>query len=224
MCIRDSYCAPDTMDQKGITAMQTTAKAISQILKQQQEQEARQRAARSNVRGFDHILEVGDKVCFFIPPTAREAEQLGRKAKHIAHYKGPALITRQLSSTTFAIKYKGRIFNRCLSELRPYRSDEQPNLVGMASKANTDLKIINFVALSDTDDPHDPNFNTCHVVKIINIADGQVHIQNYATLSTSLTAAVWRPLYQLPTGVYTTVKPKRNANKLRVVDLSLIHI
>ena len=165
------------MDQAGITAMQTTARAMEQILKQQQQQEARERAALANAKGFYHNLKKGDKVSFFIPPTAHEAEVLGRKAKHIAHFKGPAVITKQLSTTTYIIKYNGRSYARCLSELRPYRSEGQPNLISVANNVGTDLKINNFVAFSDTDDPNDKNFNRIHVGKIINIADGQAHIQ-----------------------------------------------
>jgi len=57
-----------------------------------------------------------------------------------------------------------------------------------------------------------------HVGKIINIADGQASVQNYATLSKNIAQAKWAPLYQLSSGVYTTVKPKRDARKLRVID------
>ena len=45
MADEGDYCEPDTMDQKGITAVQTTAKAIRQILKQQLEQDSRMRTA-----------------------------------------------------------------------------------------------------------------------------------------------------------------------------------
>ena len=196
------YCSPDSMDQAVITAMQTTDRAMEQILKQQQQQEARDRAALVNAKGFYHNLKKGDKVSFFIPPTTREAERLGSKAKHIVYFKGPAIIKEHLSTTTFLIKYNRRTYARCLLELRPYRSDGLPNLVSVANNVGTDLKINNFVTLSDTDDPNDGNFNKIHVGKIVNIADGQVHIQNYVTHSADMTRAKWAPLCQLPSGVY----------------------
>ena len=84
------YCAPDSMDQDGITAMQTTSKALVQILRQQQTQEAAETAARANATGYQHVISVGDKVSFFIPPTEAEAERTGRKVQHLAHFKGPA--------------------------------------------------------------------------------------------------------------------------------------
>ena len=47
-----------------------------------------------NERGTNHTFNEGDKVIFYILPTAKEAEELGRKANHIQHFKallfGPA--------------------------------------------------------------------------------------------------------------------------------------
>ena len=37
MVTEGDYCAPDTMNEEGITAMQTTVKVLSQIIKQQQQ-------------------------------------------------------------------------------------------------------------------------------------------------------------------------------------------
>ena len=89
----------------------------------------------------------------------------------------------------------------------------------MANNVSTDLKVGNFVALSDTDDPNSKGFKQVHVGKVINIADGQARIQNYATLSKNIAQAKWAPLYQMDDGVYTTVKPRRNAKNLRVIDI-----
>ena len=110
--------------------------------------------AASWARGINHTFNVGDKVSFFIPPTAREAEEeLGRKAKHIQHFKGPATVTAKLSPTTFVIVYQGTTYyGRCSSELKPYRSEDTPWLV-TAAHVHSEFKVSNFVALSDTDDP-----------------------------------------------------------------------
>jgi hypothetical protein len=34
----------------------------------------------------------GDRVYFYKPPTQHEIARRGRKAKHLAHYHGPAII------------------------------------------------------------------------------------------------------------------------------------
>ena len=105
MADEGDYCAPNTMDQQGITAINTTAKAMQQILQQQLRQDTAQRAEEANKTDINHTFEEGDKVSFYIPPTAKEAEELGLKAKHIQHFKGPATIKTKLSPTTFIIEY-----------------------------------------------------------------------------------------------------------------------
>ena len=37
-------------------------------------------------------------------------------------------------------------------------------------------------------------------------------------MSKNLSTAVWKPLYQLDNGVFTVVKPRKNANDKRVID------
>ena len=128
------YCAPDTMDQPVITAMQTTAKAMQENLRQLQIQDVTSRAKTVNNRGFQHDVKVGDLVRFYIPPTAEEAKRASRKSKHIVHFKGPAKVTKQLSETTFTIEYEGSTYGRCLSELRAYKTIKSPNV----QRANED--------------------------------------------------------------------------------------
>ena len=110
MAEQGDYCVPDTMDQPGIQTMQTTAKAMQQILFQQQAQESTARAEQANKRGNSHTIQEGDVVSFFIPPIAAEAERAGRKVKHIAHFKGLARVIKQLSDTTFTITYEGATY------------------------------------------------------------------------------------------------------------------
>ena len=123
------------------------------IQQQQQMQEAEERARVTNQKGHARTFKEGDLVSLFIPPTALEAEELGRKVKHIAHFKGPAKIMKQLSDTTFALNYKGQMYGRCSSELRKYNSTELPNLpIPTREDTPARLRKGNFVALSDTDD------------------------------------------------------------------------
>ena len=217
MASEGDYCAPATMSQTGIQAMQSTARAFKTILMQQQTQEAQERADKANATGFQHDFKVGDKVSFFIPPTAKEAEELGRKAKHLAHFKGPATITHRLSPTTYALTYNESTYGRCSAELRPYNSDEQPNLVSTANTGNK-LRMGSLVAFSDTDDTQDAGHKLYHIGKVVNVADEVAHVANYATQSKSVTQAKWSLLYQLPNGVYTLTKPRRGAKQARVID------
>ena len=68
MADEGDYCAPDTIDQPGITVIQTTVKALTQILRQQQLQEGEQRAQTTvNERDNNHTFKEGDLVSFYIP-------------------------------------------------------------------------------------------------------------------------------------------------------------
>jgi len=212
------YTSPSTMDHAGIAAMQTTAKAFAQIIKQLQTQDATQRAEAANAKGYNHQLGVGDKVSFFIPPTAQEAAKRGRKVKHIAHFKGPATIIKQYSPTTYRIKYNDSTYDRCLSELRPYRADSKPTAITQQTLTH-DLKVGKYVAICDTDDPANENYNRYHLGKVTNIADGQASIANYATFGKNIITARWKPLYQKDNGTYTLAKPRKAAASKRVIDI-----
>jgi hypothetical protein len=41
---------------------------------------------------------VGTKVFFYRPPSKQEADNKGRRAKHIDHYVGPAKITKHIGT------------------------------------------------------------------------------------------------------------------------------
>ena len=66
----------------------------------------------------DSQLQVGMRVYFYKPPSQQEVATKGRKAKHLAHYHGPATVTvsrrRQLE-----LRYKGKTFNRDISLVIP---------------------------------------------------------------------------------------------------------
>ena len=66
----------------------------------------------------DSQLQVGMRVYFYKPPSQQEVTTKGRKAKHLAHYHGPATVTvsrrRQLE-----LRYEGKTFNRDISLVIP---------------------------------------------------------------------------------------------------------
>ena len=95
--------------------------------------------------------------------------QMGRKPKHLLQYRGPAFITKKLSSTTYQIEYEGRKYNRCFSELRLYKADKLPLDLPMANPASMqerELIVGNYVALCDSADAEDDHFHLCKVLSI----------------------------------------------------------
>ena len=165
------------MGSAGIKAMQTTAAAFVTHLRQVQMQEARDRAEELNLRGSTPKLKVGDKVVFFIPPTAEEADMAQRKVKHLPKYRGPASITKVMTPTTHELQFNGRTYKRCLSELRPYKAANDPDLdTGVAPDAATSFEVGTHVACRDTDDPDTPDSQRCHLGRVVNMTDGNAHV------------------------------------------------
>ena len=166
-------------------------------------QEAKARAAMLNLKGSKPKLKVGDRVSFFIPPTADEADLAKRKAKHMPQFRGPATITKVMTPTTFELQYGKRTYQRCLSELREYKAAAKPLLdTGVAPDSTTSFEQNAFVAYRDTDDPNDDDSRRFHVGKVMNIADGEAHLHCYTTSGKALSHAKWRPLYQNSRGVF----------------------
>ena len=184
------YAAPEYMGKPGIKAMQATAAAFGTHLRQVQQREAKDRAEMLNLKGSAPKLQVGDKVCFFIPPTAEEAELAQRKAKHMPQYRGPATITKVMTPTTFELAYGNRKYKRCLSELRPYHASNDPELdAGVAPDTATSFTVGDYVAYRDTDDPDSEDSQRYHVGKVVNIADGNAHVHCHATHGKALSRA-----------------------------------
>jgi len=208
----------DLMTTDGLEAMRATARAF-----EQQIHNVRKEAASANAellrKGSSKTYDVGDEVTFYLPPSEKEAQSMGRKAKHLLQYRGPAFVTKKLSNSTYQIEFEGRKYNRCFSELRPYKSDKLPLDLPMANHEDMqERKLIvgKYVALCDSADPEDDHFHLC---KVIAIEDDTAVLLNYATFSTKLATAQFSIMYQeRQSSRYTTEKPRLNARSQEVVD------
>ena len=205
------------MTSDSISAMRDTAKAFEKQI-QLLRTEAAERNAALNSKGPGATYKVGDKVSLFLPPTEKEAKEMGRKPKHLLTYKGPAKITKILSKSTYQLEYEGRVFYRCFSELRPYKSSKLPIDLPIANDRDMQvnkLKIGNFVTLCDSNSEHDVHFHLC---KVVAIEDNKGILLNYATWGKHLSTAKFDVMYQDKNSRYTTEKPKHNAKQFEVID------
>lgn len=208
----------DLMTQDGIEAMRTTARAF-----EQQIHNVRKEATTANAellrKGPKRTFEVGDEVTFYLPPSEKDALSMGRKPKHLLQYRGPAFVVEKLSATTYRIEYEGRKYNRCFSELRPYRSDRLPLDLPIATQVDMqerNLIVGNYVALCDTANPEDDHFHLC---KVIEIEDYTAVLLNYATFTANIRTARFSIMYQEKQSArYTTEKPRLNARSQEVID------
>jgi hypothetical protein len=63
----------------------------------------------------DSQLQPGMKVYLYKPPTQQKVSIKGRKAKHLAHYHGPATVTAIPRRRQLELQYEGNTFNRDIS-------------------------------------------------------------------------------------------------------------
>ena len=137
---------------------------------------------------------VGDRVTFYLPPSQREAEKMGKNPKHMLQYQGPVIITEALSNgnTSFAISYNNRTYKRNIMHMSKYTSEKYVP-VNVRMYIDNSHNVGSFVAVLDnTDDNH------YHLAKIVNLDEHTTTVHYYATYGTRLRSATWKPLYQLP--------------------------
>ena len=190
------YHHPECMDSKGIKALSSTARAFEELARQAQMRERTDQAAAANSKGGKQTYKVGDKVSFFIPPSAAQAKRAGRKPKHIPYFRGPAEITKLLSGTACQLEYRGHTYKRNVAELRRYKSSKLPLELPTAndnSMYDTNLKLHKFVALKDTAHPDDVHYSVAKVVDI-DADTNEATLQYYGTRTGSLKQAAWQVL------------------------------
>ena len=70
---------------------------------------------------FDKPLAQGNKVYFYKPTSWQEVQQQGRRAKHLMHYQGPAIIIGSISGRKrqYEVEYNGKRYKRYISMLIP---------------------------------------------------------------------------------------------------------
>jgi transposase InsO family protein len=65
------------------------------------------------------LLKDGMEVYFYKPPSQTEVRKKGRKAKHLQHYHGPAVIVKKIRTRSYEISYNGKTFKRDAGMLVP---------------------------------------------------------------------------------------------------------
>ena len=136
-------------------------------------------------------LAVGDKVSFYIPPSAEEAKRAGRKMKHLPHFRGPAEIIGVLSSSTYELEHHGRHYKRSIQELRKYRAEDPPRELPMANEwasQEAELRKGSFIAFCETDDPDDIKFHVAEVVQV-NHDEQMAKVRQFVTKAANINKA-----------------------------------
>ena len=137
---------------------------------------------------------VGDRVTFYLPPSQKEAERMGKNPKHMLQYQGPGVITESLSdnNTSFAIKCNNRTYKRNIMHMSKYTST-RPVSAKLQMYIDNSYSVDSFVAILDRE--HDTHY---HIAKILDLGEHTTTVHYYATYGNRLRSATWKPLYQLP--------------------------
>ena len=179
-------------DLKTIT---TAAAAFNEVISNIKAVERHNAAQKLNAYGQPlRDFAIGDKVTFYLPPSQKEAQKMGKNPKHMLQYQGPGIITESLSdnNTSFAIKYNNRTYKRNIIHISQHTST-QPVPANLQLHIDNSLNVGSFVAVLDnTNDDH------YHLAKIMTVDDHTTTVHYYATYGKRLRSAVWKPLYQLP--------------------------
>ena len=143
-------------------------------------------AQRLNAKGYSkHEYHVGDRVAFFLPPTVKQAQAMGKNPKHLLHFAGPAEITESLSDhgTSWKLEYNGRQYRRNVMHMVPYRPDDFVEHQQRAVVDNT-VYLNSYVAVLDNDD--DDHY---HVAKVIGFTAHETTLHYMGTSSKTLRSA-----------------------------------
>ena len=124
------YSEPRGDDEDCVTHWDTTvhnnvvelATRLSKDAVRQSEWHRKMTAEKRNQSGkpIDNaLLKDGMEVYFYKPPSQAEVEKKGRKAKHLEHYHGPAVIVKKIRTRSYEISYNGKTFKRDAGMLVP---------------------------------------------------------------------------------------------------------
>ena len=183
------------IDAEGIDAIAQSTHAIRKIIAQTKAQVKVETAKRLNSLGKSKIkYRIGQKVKFFMPPTAKQAKLAGRKPKHLKWWAGPATIVEQLSrnGTTFRMLFNKNIYERHVINIQPWRGNTtSPNLPKL--QRDDTISIGSMVAVLDDDE--DKHY---HLAQVLDITNDEITLWYAATKSKKLKSARWRLLYRDP--------------------------
>ena len=188
-----------------LTTIAVSAAAFNEHISNVKAVERANAANKLNAYG-EKIKEyhVGDKVAFYLPPDAAEAQRMGKNPKHMLQYQGPGEIVESLSNnnTAFKIKCGNRMYKRNIMHISPYTSTTRVPAELQLRVDNT-VTVGSYVAVLD-----DSDSKKFHVAKVLHVDEQITLLHYYATTARRLRNAIWKGLYTHPrTNVIDMQKP-----------------
>ena len=199
----EANAPPSTND--FIAVLRITTAAFHHFAKTHLEYTQKSTAERLNQYGIPTSFNVGDKVKIYVPPTAKQMDKTGRKAKHIIAWRGPCTITQALSPTTYEMidDSSHRTFQRSLVNIRPYRASQPapPPHHDLLSLVNITPGSI--VAIKESD--QDPRFR---LATVLALTETNLSIHYLGTQQPDITRARFLSVWTHPNGT-VALRPRR---------------
>ena len=180
-------------DTKDLNTIAQSCKAYAKLLASIKAVEKVTAARNLNAKGHAKITyKVRDRVTFYLPPTQKQAQTMGKNPKHILQYAGPGRIIRSLSKngTGWEISWNGRRYQRNVMHMHHYRPDQHVLFEQRAVHDNS-VMVGSFVAVLDTEG--DANY---HVAKVIKTNRTLTVLHYMGTQSKQLRSCVWRYMFK----------------------------
>ena len=179
-------------DTKDLNAIAQSCRGYAELLASIKAVEKVKAAKNLNAKGHAKITyKVGDRVTFFLPPSQKQAQTLGKNPKHMLQYAGPGSVIHSLSDngTCWEISWNGRRYQRNVMHMHHYRPDQHV-LYEQRAVHDNNVMIGSFVAVLDADG--DANY---HIAKVIKHTETLTKLHYMGTQSKQLRSCVWQYMF-----------------------------
>jgi len=154
-------------------------------------------------------IKVGDHVKNYVPPSHGEAVHRRRKAKHICQWRGPLVVTRKLSNTTFElVSYfnETKTFRRHISNIRRWRgplpaaNDDENLILPFVS----DVEVGEFILVIDS-----PTALVVYLARVTSVDDTTIGLSAWGSTNLKQHTSVFRPVMILDENKLPTTAPRK---------------
>ena len=182
MCVQDISKKFDSSTHKDTMELATQMWWAAQQESEYQRRLTNERLNQAGKKISNKAFNIGDEIYFYKPPSQDQAIAIGRKIKHMAHYHGPATITKSLGSNSYKFTYGGKEFQRDAGMISRYFpmpvdvswTDERHLLKPSKHKTSTQLWPGEFIITKD-----DVASETRYVAQVSQVLPDRVRINYY---------------------------------------------
>jgi hypothetical protein len=143
-----------------------------------------------------------------MPPTHAQIQRTGRRSQHIVAWRGPCIVTEVLSDSTYRMQEEcsQRIFERSITNMRPFRASAAPPPPHHDLLSTLDLIPGTLVAVRDT-----PT-SAFHLARLSTLTEANASFHYLGTTNPNFARAVFKLLWLSPDNktVLKDTRPARN--------------